>query len=157
MSRATRGARGCVGGGRYGARMDAYRAIREVIAGMPNFFRLTQKETVGHGHYVTKVFSQEDIAGHVASKLIDDLITKGCLVVELPPVEADEYGSRVARVPITGQGWAYGEVRLNDRGDRAVIVDVPSRLPIEDAPALAAALLAVHAAAKSRPDPGLRR
>lgn len=115
---------------------------------MPNFFRLTRKETIGHGHYVTKVFTQDDIAGHVASTLADKLGDKGCRIVELPPVETDEYGSRTVRVTITGQGWAYGEVRIDERHDRLVIVDIPSRLPIDDAPAVAAAMLAAYAQAR---------
>lgn len=128
--------------------MDPRQAISEIIKAMPNFFRLTLKETIGHGHYQTTVFSQEDIAGHVASTLMENLSTKGCQVVELPPVETDEYGSRTVRVPITGQGWAYGEVRIDERRDRLAIVDIPARLPIDDAPQLAAALLATYAAAR---------
>lgn len=130
--------------------MDASKAIRELIEVMPNFFRLTQKATIGNPHYETRVYSQQDIAGHIASILMDQLHTKDCLVVELPPVETDEYGSRTVRVPITGQGWAYGEVRIGDKGDRLNIVDIPSRLPIDSAPAVAAALMAAHLAARPR-------
>lgn len=116
---------------------------------MPNFFRLTHRVTIGSGReYETRVFTQEDIAGHVASTLMDTLGDKGCTVVELPPVETDEYGSQTVRVPITGQGWAYGEVRVNERRDLLAIVDIPSRLPVDDAPVVAAALLAAHAAAR---------
>ncbi|MDM2350559.1 Uncharacterised protein [Mycobacteroides abscessus subsp. abscessus] len=129
--------------------MDARKAISEVIEAMPNFFRLTRKETIGQGHYETKVFSQEDIANHVASTLMDNLGAKGCQVVELPPVETDEYGSRTVRVPITGQGWAYGEVRIDERRDQLAIIDIPARLPIDDAPTVAAALLATYVAARS--------
>lgn len=131
--------------------MDAEKAIREIIEEMPNFFRLTYRETVGSGReYETRVYTQEDIAGHVASTLLDKLPTKGALVVELPPVETDEYGSQTVRVPTTGQAWAYGEVRIGDQGDRLHIVDIPSRLPIDDAPAFAAAVLAAHNAARPR-------
>lgn len=128
--------------------MDADKAIREVIEEMPNFFRLTHRATIGSGEYETKVYTQEDIAGHVASTLLDKLPAKGALVVELPPVETDEYGSQTVRVPTTGQAWAYGEVRIGDRGDRLHIVDIPSRLPIDDAPVVAAALLAAYNAAR---------
>ncbi|RIS67652.1 hypothetical protein [Mycobacteroides abscessus] len=129
--------------------MDAKRAIREVIAQMPNFFSWTHKETIGHGHYQTRVYSQDDIAGHVATTLLDKLGDKGCQVVSLPPVETDEYGCRTVRVPIIGQGWAYGEIRISDNADQLVIVDIPSRLPVDSAPAVAAALLATHAAARA--------
>lgn len=134
--------------------MDASQAIREVIEGIPNFFGLTRKATIGAGHETeTRVYSQEDIASHVASTLMAKLSTKGCAVVELPNVELDEYGSRTVRVPITGQGWAYGEVRLDERHDRLVVVDIPSRLAIDDAPALAAAVLAAHAEARQYRSP----
>lgn len=129
--------------------MDAHKAIREVIEQMPNFFRLTHKVTIGSGHeHETRVFTQEDIAAHVASTLICKLGDKGCKVVELPRVETDEYGSRTVRVPIGGQAWAYGEVRIDERRERLVIVDIPSRLPIDDAPSVAAAFLAAHAEAR---------
>ncbi|MDO3058491.1 MULTISPECIES: hypothetical protein [Mycobacteriaceae] len=131
--------------------MNAYTAIRQIIESMPNFFGLTQKVTIGaEGETETRVYTQEDIASHVAANLADKIHTKGCLVVELPPVETDEYGSRTVRVPMNGQAWAYGEVRISDQGDRLVIVDIPSRLPIDDAPAFAAAVLAAYNAARTR-------
>lgn len=133
----------------YRSGMHASDAIRELIEQMPNFFRLTYKLTVGRGDETeTREFTQEDIAGHVASTLMSKLGTKGCLVVELSVVEVDEYGSRTARVPIAGQAWAYGEVRIDEGRDQLVIVDVPCRLAVDDAPALASALLAAHAAAR---------
>lgn len=129
--------------------MDAYNAIRRVIEEIPNFFRLTHKLTIGTGHDTkTKVYTQADIASHVASTLVHKLGDKGCTVIELATVETDEYGSRTVRMPITGQAWAYGEVRIDERNDRLVIVDIPARLPVDDAPVLAAALLAAHAAAR---------
>ncbi|MEU9805041.1 hypothetical protein [Mycobacterium sp. NPDC050853] len=131
--------------------MDALRAIREVIEQMPNFFSLTRNTTIGaEGQTETRVYTQDEIAAHVAAKLIAKIHTKRCLVVELPPVETDEYGSQTVRVPITGQAWAYGEVRIDDRGNRLNIVDIPSRLPIDDAPAFAEAVLAAYNAARPR-------
>lgn len=128
--------------------MDAKRAIREVIEEIPHFFGLTVRKTIGaEGETETRAYTQAEIAAHVASTLVDKLSAKGCLVVELPTVDIDEYGSRTVRVPITGQGWAYGEVRIDERHDRLAIVDIPSRLPIDSAPLVAAALLATHAAA----------
>lgn len=129
--------------------MDASKAIREVVGDMPNFFQLTRAVTIGSGHDTeTRVYTQEEIASHVAAALVDKLGAKGCMIVELPNVEMDEYGSRTVRVPITGQAWAYGEVRVDERHDRLNIVDIPSRLPVDDAPAVAAALLATYAAAR---------
>ena len=129
--------------------MDASRAIREVIEEMPNFFGLTRNVTVGTGGETeTQVYTHEEIASHIASTLIDKLSAKGCLLVELPRVDVDEYGSRTVRLPITGQAWAYGEVRIDERHDRLNIVDIPARLPVDDGPAVAAALLATHAAAR---------
>lgn len=131
--------------------MNACTAIQQIIENMPNFFGLTRKATIGaEGDTETRVYTQDDIAGHVAARLISRIHTKGCLVVELPPVETDEYGSQTVRIPITGQAWAYGEVRISDQGDGLIIVDIPSRLPLDDAPAFAAALLATHNAARPR-------
>ncbi|MBA0047720.1 hypothetical protein [Mycobacteroides sp. LB1] len=125
--------------------MEANKAIREIIEEMPHFFGLTRKQTIGaEGETEAAVYTQEDIAGHVSSTLMAKINTKGCSVLELPNVENDEYGSRTVRIPITGQGWAYGEVRIDDRRGRLVIVDIPSRLPIDDAPLVAAALLAAQ-------------
>lgn len=134
--------------------MDAKRAIREVIEEMPHFFGLTVRKTIGaEGETETRTYTQAEIAAHVASTLVDKLSAKGCLVVELPTVGTDEYGSRTVRVPITGQGWAYGEVRIDERHDRLAIVDIPSRLPIDSAPLVAAALLATHATARAYQSP----
>ncbi|SIL60373.1 Uncharacterised protein [Mycobacteroides abscessus subsp. abscessus] len=134
--------------------MDAKRAIREVIEEIPHFFGLTVRKTIGaEGETETRTYTQAQIAAHVASTLVDKLSTKGCLVVELPTVDTDEYGSRTVRVPITGQGWAYGEVRIDERHDRLAIVDIPSRLPIDSAPLVAAALLATHAASRAYQSP----
>ncbi|WP_078324803.1 hypothetical protein [Mycobacteroides salmoniphilum] len=126
--------------------MDAHKAIHEIIEQMPNFFGLTYRETVGSGReYETRVYPQRDIASHVASTLLDKLPTKGAPVVELPhPSRPTSTAARPVRVPTTDQAWAYGEVRIGDQGDRLHIVDIPSRLPIDDAPAL----LAAHAAAR---------
>lgn len=129
--------------------MDPTKAIRQLIEEMPNFFRLTHMLTIGRGDETeTREFTQEEIAGHVASTLTEKLGVKGCALVDLPTIETDEYGSRTVRVPLTGQGWAYGEVRLTDRRDQVVIVDIPTRMPVDDAPAVAAALLAAHAEAR---------
>lgn len=134
--------------------MDAKRAIREVIEEIPHLFGLTVRKTIGaEGETETRTYTQAQIAAHVASTLVDKLGAKGCLVVELPTVDTDEYGSRTVRVPITGQGWAYGEVRIDERHDRLAIVDIPSRLPIDSAPLVAAALLATHAAARAYQSP----
>ncbi|RIS87461.1 hypothetical protein [Mycobacteroides abscessus] len=134
--------------------MDAKRAIHEVIDEMPHFFGLTVRKTIGaEGETETRTYTQVEIAAHVASTLVDKLSAKGCLVVELPTVDTDEYGSRTVRAPITGQGWAYGEVRIDDRHDRLAIVDIPSRLPIDSAPLVAAALLATHAAVRAYQSP----
>ncbi|MFA4082777.1 hypothetical protein [Mycobacteroides salmoniphilum] len=68
--------------------MDAGKAIREVIEEMPNFFGLTRNVTIGTGGETeVQVYTQEEIASHVASALIDKLSAKGCLVVELLRVE----------------------------------------------------------------------
>ncbi|AMU24536.1 hypothetical protein MM1S1540310_0047 [Mycobacteroides abscessus subsp. bolletii 1S-154-0310] len=68
-------------------------------------------------------------------------------MVWLPPVNEDELGTRTVQVPLSVQPWADGEVRLNEHGTGVVITHVPSRLPIRDAPQLAA-----HRATRTKPE-----
>ncbi|EIC70379.1 hypothetical protein S7W_05673 [Mycobacteroides abscessus M94] len=62
--------------------MDAYRAIREVIAGMPGFFGTTRKRTIGVG-VDEIVYSQDEIAQRVAAVLPDGLAARGVALVGL--------------------------------------------------------------------------
>lgn len=137
----------------YLAQMNVQAAVREVIASVPGFFGTTRKRTVGVG-IDEIVYTQDQIAQRVAAVLPDSLAAKGFTVVALPPVECDEPGRRWVRVPVTGQPWADGEVRIAPRGDRVAIVNVPADLLVQDVPGLAAALMSAHAAAMSRRGPG---
>lgn len=136
--------------------MDAYRAIREVIAGVPGFFGTTRKRTIGVG-VDEIVYSQDEIAQRVAAVLPDGLAARGVALVGLPPVECEEPGRRWVRVPVTGQPWVDGEVRIGARGDRVAFVNIPASLLVQDVPGFAAALMAAHAGATARSDPGPRR
>lgn len=131
--------------------MDVRAAVREVIASVPGFFGTTRKHTIGVG-VDEIVYSQDEIAQRVAAVLPDGLAARGVALVGLPPVECEEPGRRWVRVPVTGQPWADGEVRIGARGDRVAFVNIPAGLLVQDVPGFAAALLAVHAAARRAPD-----
>lgn len=136
--------------------MDVRAAAREVIASVPGFFGTTRKRTIGVG--VDEIlYSQDEIAQRVAAVLPDGLAARGIALVELPPVECEEPGRRWVRVPVTGQPWVDGEVRIGARGDRVAFVNIPASLLVQDVPGFAAALMAAHAEATARPDPGPRR
>lgn len=131
----------------YNWRMDARRAIREVIESIPNLFGVTRKKTIGaEGESETVVYTQAQVADMIASILPDALKTKGHMVIELPSIESvpDQHRRRYVRVPITAQPWADGEVRISPHGDEVAIRNVPDRLHMQDVPALAAALMAAH-------------
>lgn len=66
------------------------------------------------------------------------------MVIALPEVETYESGRRYVRVPITAQPWSDGAVRISPHGDQVAIREVPDKLPMQDAPALASALMAAH-------------
>lgn len=126
--------------------MNARKAIREAIEHMPNFFGRTRKVSIGaEGATETIVYTQSQIADLIACVLPDNLRAAGYALVELPGIDTDQPGRRYVRVPITAQPWADGEVRISPNGDRVSIVNVPAGLPMQDAPALAVALLAAHA------------
>lgn len=125
--------------------MDARKAIREVIESIPNLFGITRGVTIGaEGQTETVLYTQAQVADIIASILPDALKTKGHVVIALPEVETYESGRRYVRVPITAQPWSDGAVRISPHGDQVAIRNVPDKLPVQDAPALASALMAAH-------------
>ncbi|SKQ12571.1 hypothetical protein [Mycobacteroides abscessus] len=123
--------------------MDARKAIREIIESIPNLFGVTQQKRIGaEGETETVVYTQSQVADIIASILPDALKTKGHMVIALPEVETCESGRRYVRVPIIAQPWADGAVRISPRGDEVATANVPDKLPMQDVPALAAALMA---------------
>ncbi len=125
--------------------MDARQAIREIIESIPNLFGTTRKATIGaEGDTETIVYTQAQVADMIASILPDSLKTKGHAVIALPEIDTDDSGRRYVRVPITDQPWADGLVRISPHGDQVAIRDVPDKLPMQDVPSLAAALMAAH-------------
>ncbi|SIJ40133.1 Uncharacterised protein [Mycobacteroides abscessus subsp. bolletii] len=125
--------------------MDARKAIREVIENIPNLFGMTRGVTIGaEGHTETIVYTQAQVADIIASILPDALKTKGHAMIALPEVETDSAGRRYVPVPITARPWAEGEVRISPRGDEVAIANTPPVLPMQDVPALAAALMAAR-------------
>lgn len=125
--------------------MDARKAICEIIEAIPNLFGVTRKTIIGaEGETETVVYTQSEVADVIASILPDSLKAKGHTVIALPGIETDQPGRRYIRVPITAQPWADGEVRISPHGDQAAIRNVPDRLPMQDVPALASALMAAY-------------
>ncbi|MGH3953676.1 MAG: hypothetical protein ACRDTI_06535 [Mycobacterium sp.] len=131
--------------------MDARKAISEIIESIPNLFGMTRKATIGAGGDTeTVVYTQAQVADMIASILPDSLKTKGHVVIRLPAIDTDESGRRYVRVPITDQPWADGLVRISPHGDQVAIRDVPDRLPMQDVPALAGALMAAYSTWRPR-------
>lgn len=127
--------------------VDARKAIGEIIEGIPNLFGLTRKVSIGaEGDTETVVYTQAQVADRIASVLPDGLKPKGYLVIELPGIQTDDAGRRYVDVPITARPWAAGEVRLSPRGNEVAMANIPPVLPMQDAPALASALMAAHTA-----------
>ncbi|SIM96664.1 hypothetical protein [Mycobacteroides abscessus] len=125
--------------------MDARRAIREVIEAIPSLFGTTRTKTIGaEGETETVVYTQAQVADLIASVLPDALKAKGHMVIALPEVESYESGRRYVRVPITAQPWSDGTVPISPHGDAVAIRNVPDKLPMQDVPALAAALMAAY-------------
>lgn len=128
-----------------GRRVEAL--IRQAIAGIPNLLDITQTRLGTHP--TTVVYTPEEVAARIASVLPPLLQSVGCLLVELPDVARDAFGSESVRVPLGGQPWADGTIRLHrtPSGNRLTLSGIPAPLATDDAPTVAAALLAMHLAA----------
>lgn len=108
-------------------------------------FGHTRKTTIGaEGATETVIYTQAQVADLIASVLPDALKTKGHMVIALPEVESYESGRRYVRVPITAQPWSDGTVPISPHGDAVAIRNVPDKLPMQDVPALASALMAAY-------------
>lgn len=130
--------------------MNVRTAISQAIERIPNLLTSTVIERfTGKSEHVTH--SQEHVADLIAAVLPGSLKSDGYLIVKLPNVDIDDTGRRTIRVPVTAQPWSDGEVRIGPRGDEIAIVNVPARLPVQDAPALANALLAAHSLRRLSP------
>lgn len=125
--------------------MDARKAIREVIEAIPSLFGTTRTKTIGaEGETETVIYTQAQVADLIASVLPDALKAKGHMMIALPEVESYESGRRYVRVPITAQPWSDGTVPISPHGDAVAIRNVPDKLPMQDVPALASALMAAY-------------
>lgn len=120
--------------------MSARTAISQIIERIPNLLSaMVIEQFTREPKQVTH--SQERVAATIAALLPDGLKDAGYVIIELTAIEDDD-GRRYVRVPVTAQPWTDGEVRISPRGDQLAIVNVPDRLLMQDAPALAAALMA---------------
>ncbi|ANN98186.1 hypothetical protein [Mycobacteroides abscessus] len=130
--------------------MNVRTAIAQAIERIPNLLdaAVTERFT-GRREHVTH--SKEHVADLISAVLPGSLKSDGYLIVKLPAIDVDDAGRRSIRVPITAQPWSDGEVRIGPRGDEVAIVNVPARMPVQDAPALAVALLAAHALRRPTP------
>ncbi|WP_019969751.1 hypothetical protein [Mycobacterium sp. 141] len=132
------------------------RAIEDAITSVPGLLTTERTGKFTHAAEVV-VHSEHDVAARIAAVLPGKLRGAGFVIVELPIVEPDEYGGKGVRVPLSSRPGADCEVWI-DRAPAgelvAVLGGIPQRLPVGDAPVVAAALLAVHAAATRPPPPG---
>ena len=120
-------------------------AIEQVIADMRNLLSLTRTPKYSETP-VTEVHSQDQVASRIAGVLPELLRERGFVVVRLPAVQMDDFGCPSVRVFLSDRPWADGEVYA--QADRLVWTSVPALVLLQDAPAVAAALLAVHDAAQ---------
>lgn len=134
--------------------------LARLIAGIPNLLTCTHEPSfIRDPDARVEVRTPEEVARRIASVLPDLLAAEQILLVELPGVAADDYNGWAVRVPLSEQPWADGEVCL-DRAGRVALAGIPRPLRVADVPAVAAALLAVHAcrakvlAPKDREEPG---
>lgn len=130
----------------FDARDERTRAVlRRAIAGIPS---LLSSEVVANfvrdAPTHVRVHSLEEVAGKISALLPALLIAEGYMLVEVAHVEPDGFGGWSVRVPLSERPWADGEVYL--QSGAVVLGGVPSRIPVGDAEAVAAALLAVRAA-----------
>jgi len=125
--------------------------LARVIAGIPNMLSRTHDPSfIRDPDAFVEVRTPEEVAGRIASVLPALLAAEGILLVELPNIAPDGYGGWAVRIPLSEQPWADGEVFL-DRTGRIALAGIPRSLPIADAPTVAAALLAIHAATACKP------
>lgn len=70
----------------------------------------------------------------------------GYVLLELPAVERDEYGTYGVLVPLVGRAWAPAEIRMRrtPTGDQVTIVGAALPFAADDVPAIAAGLLAAR-------------
>lgn len=120
-------------------------AIEQVIAQMRNLLVMTHTPKYS-ATPVTEVQSQGQVASRIAGALPELLRERGFLVVQLPTVRPDDFGCPSVRVFLSDRPWADGEVYA--QADRLVWTSVPARMLLQDAPAVAAAVLAVYLAAR---------
>ncbi|WP_255785919.1 hypothetical protein [Mycobacteroides abscessus] len=122
------------------------RVLKQLITGIPDLLARTITPSFSRDpEPYMHISTLDEVADRIASLLPALLAAEGYALIELPHLEPDGYGSWSVRVPLSEQPWADGEV-LFDRHGRFALIGIPSKLPAADAPAVAAALLAVHTA-----------
>ncbi|MUL48375.1 hypothetical protein FZI85_27680 [Mycobacterium sp. CBMA293] len=117
-------------------------AIEQSVAGVPNLLSETRIQKFLHTE-ATIDHSQEAVASQLGSVLPELLRQRGFVIVQMPVVERDEAGCPSVRVLLSDRPWADGEVYADHAG-HLVWTTVPARVLLQDVPAVAAALLAVH-------------
>ncbi|WP_234797275.1 hypothetical protein [Mycobacteroides chelonae] len=86
--------------------------------------------------------TQPEVAARIAAVLPQTLKSRNCALLSLPTVGPDDFGGIGIRIPLTDQPWADAEICIDVRSRVLGLVGLPSRLPIQDASTLAAALIA---------------
>lgn len=122
-------------------------AVCQSINAIPNLLAAVQVEKFTlHRQLVT--YTQLEVAERIAAVLPQLLKARDCTLLPLPAVEPDGYGGRSIRIPLTDQPWADAEILTDPDAQILRLVGLPTRLPIQDAAVVAAALLAAEAAVR---------
>ncbi|SHS19440.1 Uncharacterised protein [Mycobacteroides abscessus subsp. abscessus] len=121
-------------------------ALRRVIAAIPDLlWHHATRSFIRDADTHVQIRTQDEVADRIASILPALLAAEGYVLVELPNIDPDGYGSWSVRVPLSEQPWADGEV-IRTGSASIALAGVPAAIPLRDVPAVAAALLAMHTA-----------
>lgn len=119
----------------------ASRQICAFIESIPNLLQATAVEKFT-GRQITVTHSQAEVAARISAIFDASMRARGCVVVELPVVQTDIQGGFCVRIPLSAQPGADGEIWV-DRNGMLAVASVPARLSVQDAAAVAGALLAL--------------
>lgn len=122
------------------------RAVADFIAGIPNLLTTVVVEKFTQERREV-TYSPREVAERIAAVLPAGLRERGYVLLELPAVERDEYGTYGVLVPLVGRAWAPAQIRMRrtPTGDQVTIVGASLPFAADDVPAIAAGLLAARA------------
>lgn len=120
-------------------------ALADFIAGIPNLLTTVVVEKFTQERREV-TYSPREVAERIAAVLPAGLRERGYVLLELPAVERDQYGTYSVHVPLVGRAWAPAEIcmRRTPTGDQVTIVGASLPFAADDVPAIAAGLLAAR-------------